>query len=229
MKQKRKNQKYQLIDLGPHIIISEILVHYEYFFIRGHYKHKYHPAYQKNFCDVLKDYNPTLLFGYFKLDRLRNVWFIFRSIQIEIFYFYFGFEIKNKYIIYINSKKLVTLSCSPQSRFWKYIQFEEFPNLIHLNFTESLLENQIKGRKIKFPRIEHLVLANNSNKHCQLLNNFNTNTLILFDLKKLKILELDHCNCLEMKNINFKNLSSLKLSNPSYFGPILSNDIFVIN
>jgi len=219
---KPKVKRYQWTDLSPHTIISEILVHYEYFFTRFPdfcNDSLYPPPYQKNFCDVRKDFNATLLFGYFKLDQLRNIWFIFRSIHIEKYA-----ELSLDQLIRIDSKKVVSLTCS-RNKILKYIQVDEFPNLVRLVFNKDFLVPKPPGTIItKFPRMEHLELNCNLDIGVGVYDN----TLRWFNLKQLKTLKLKDYSLLCVRNINFINLRSLELVNWCH-KPTLSKDFFVDN
>ena len=115
--------------LSPNNIVFDILPYYLVLFAETYSVYRRSGTYYRWYAEP-----PTgHLFGYFKLDGLRNIWMIFRSIEFE-----HCLTVRKSENIYINPIKLQTMSLVYDTYvFERFKKSRVFANLIRLDLTPT--------------------------------------------------------------------------------------------
>ncbi len=192
MKKKKKKIKNEFLLLSPNVIVFEILTYWEYIA---------NPC----FLETVRYESYDLdLFGTFKLDRLRNIWVIFRSIKIND-------ECPSSFIV--NSRKIecLTLSFSKEFIYHSLKKIKIFPNLIKLNIIGENFDYYL-FEDFKFPQLKYLSInGSHRNNNCLKRTNLNSK-----NFEKVRSLDLIKIPNFEIPPFYFPSLEKFCIIGCSY-------------
>ncbi len=178
-KKKKKKIKNEFLLLSPNVIVFEILTYWEFianpsFLETVHYGTVRYKSYDLN------------LFGTFKLDRLRNIWVIFRSIKIND-------DCSSSLIVDSRKIECLELYFSKEFIYRSLKKIKIFPNLIKLEIIGQTIVYCF-FKDFKFPQLKYLSIYGGCLNHYRLKgmnwNSKNFSKLIRLDLIRLQKIQI---------------------------------------